>query len=705
MSIVILAEKPSQAKDYAKAFKKTSTKGGYIEIEDSEFFGSSKVFLTWGIGHLIELVQPEKYQKEWKSWSLETLPISPEKFKFEVTPSKRKQFNIIKDLLKDSKEIYIATDPDREGENIARSIITMAGASHLPTKRLWINSLETDVIRDGFKNLKDGASYLSLYKEAETRQKSDWLVGINASRLYTILLQKQGLNGLGAFSLGRVQTPTLTLINQRQSDNERFVSKSFYELLGEVNYKGSKFSSKNEGRFEVQVEARSELRNHGVIEGDNDGIIQKIDKQLKETPSPKLHSLSSLQSKANKKWKYSPSDVLAIVQDLYEKRIVSYPRTGCQYITNSELDYLNNHLEDYKQVLDTNIDTSETEVGKRYVDGSKVEEHYAIIPTKQVVKLSSLTEKEKNIYKEIIANTLAMFSPLYQYEETKVDVNVDGLVFKKTGKVETDKGWKALFEEEQNNEKEETLPLMSEGESCLVNVSMKEGKTKPPKLYTEGDLINVMKNAGKELEDDASRELLKETKGIGTEATMGSIIETLKRQKYIEVKKNVVNMTEKGKVLCQAVEGTLLASAEMTAEWEGYLTSIGKGEHTQESFISNINTFIEDLIEEAPKKMISMKETFKDIEDDQMVGSCPSCEGGVISDRGKFYGCSSYNDGCRFSLPKRWAGKSLSESQIKMLLEKGKTNLIKGFKSKKGKSFNAYLTIKDNKLNMEFPKR
>ena len=283
LSIVILAEKPSQAKDYGKAFKNSSTKGGYIEVEDNELFGSSKVFLTWGIGHLVELVQPEKYQEEWKSWSLNTLPINPQEFKFEVTPSKRKQFNIIKNLLANAQEIYVATDPDREGENIARSIIKMAGAEHLPTKRLWINSLEADVIRDGFKNLKNGKAYYSLYKEAETRQKSDWLVGINASRLYTMLLQKQGLNGFGAFSLGRVQTPTLALINQRQSDNERFVAKPFYEFLGDVNYKGNHFVAKYDGKFDVEVEARAKLRTYGVVEGSNEGFIKQVEKQLKET--------------------------------------------------------------------------------------------------------------------------------------------------------------------------------------------------------------------------------------------------------------------------------------------------------------------------------------------------------------------------------------------------------------------------------------
>lgn len=241
MSIVILAEKPSQGAAYAEAFQKTSRKDGYIEVDDNRFF-NGKIFITWGFGHLVELVQPEEYKEKWKDWTLEHLPILPGQFKFQVASDKRKQFNVVKKLLGQADEIIVATDCDREGENIARSIIQLAGASHKPTKRLWINSLEVDEIQKGFQNLKDGKNYIPLYVEAQTRQFSDWLVGINASRLYTLLLQQKGLRG--AFSIGRVQTPTLYLIYKRQIEIANFQSKSFYEWIGNTKIKNGQFEAK-----------------------------------------------------------------------------------------------------------------------------------------------------------------------------------------------------------------------------------------------------------------------------------------------------------------------------------------------------------------------------------------------------------------------------------------------------------------------------
>lgn len=709
--VLILSEKPSQGAAYGEAFQHTKRKDGYIEVNDSRFFNGKKAIITWGFGHLVELVQPEKYNDAWKVWDMKTLPMIPQRFKYQVSSSGRKQYNIVKDLLgAECDSIIVGTDCDREGENIARSIIEMAGASHKPTKRLWINSLEVDEIQKGFQNLKEGDDYLPLYEEAQTRQFSDWLVGINASRAYTLLLQEKGLRTQGAYSVGRVQTPTLHLIYQRQQEIEKFVSKPFFEWFGNVSVKNGRFTAKYKERFETKEDATLALQKYGIDEGENQGFVSRIEKVQKKTKSPRLHSLSSLQGRANKLWKYSPADVLKIVQSLYEKKVVSYPRTDTHFITESEFAYLQTHLAEYQQAMNVDFEIAFPDPQKRFVDGSKVQEHYALIPTKKVADISSLNEKEKNIYQEILLTTLAMFAADYEFEETKVTVNVNNLLLDKTGKTETKKGWRSLFEgldpadKKEKSEDEAVLPIMIEGEKCSVFLHQKEGKTHPPKPFTEGQLIQVMKNCGKDIEDEEAKDALKQSEGIGTEATRANIIETLKGQKYIEVKKNIVHVTDKGMVLCQAVEGTLLASPEMTGKWEHYLHTIGQGKGSQDAFLTNIEKFIRTLLAEAPNGVKKVEGQAEQMQQSSSVGSCPVCNEGNIQDRGKFYGCTGYSDGCTFTLPKAFCGKALSVTNIKKMLSGGKTPLIKGFKSKKGTSFDAFLKLENGKMKFEFKK-
>ncbi|WP_376785320.1 type IA DNA topoisomerase [Siminovitchia terrae] len=707
MSIVILAEKPSQGRAYADAFRNAIKKDGYIEVEDSRFF-NKRVFITWGLGHLVELVEPEQYKGEWKRWSMQTLPIFPEHFKFQVAKDKRKQFALVKKLLHSSSGVIVATDCDREGENIARSIILLAGAWKKPTKRLWINSLEVEEIQRGFQNLKEGHDYISLYREAQTRQFSDWLVGMNASRLYTLLLQQKGVRG--PFSVGRVQTPTLYLIYKRHQEIENFKSEPFFEWIGDTTVKNGQFEAKHKEKFKSKEEAQAVIDKHNVVPGENKGVIDRIQKALKKTKSPRLHSLSTLQAKANKLWKYSPSETLKTAQGLYEKKLISYPRTDTHFITENEFNYLKEHLSDYQSCAGVTLELAYLYPQRRFVDGRKVQEHYAIIPTRKTMNLNALSVKERNIYREVLLTTLAMFAPDYEYEETKVAVDVNKMIFEKTGKVELKKGWKVLFGKEEpktDSKKEEdaALPQMKEGESCTVNVKLKEGMTQPPKPFTEGHLIQVMKNAGKDVEDEEAKEMLNKTEGIGTEATRAAIIETLKHQKYIEVKKNIVHITNKGETLCQAVEGTLLSSPEMTGKWEQYLHKIGQSEGTQEVFIQQIEKFIQSLLESAPSSVGQLDVQVKDKVQSSFMGTCPVCRSGRVQDKGKFYGCAEYQEGCVFTLPKTFCGKKLSEAMIRKLLNSGKTGLLKGFKSKKGKSFEAYLQIENGKLTFEFPGR
>ncbi|MGG1021097.1 DNA topoisomerase III [Bacillus paralicheniformis] len=696
MKPVILAEKPSQAKDYAEALKPTQRKDGYIEVEPNSFFSNGAI-ITWAIGHLLELAEPVEYKPEWGNWNIEQLPMIPETFKYEIDKSKKKQFSIVSKLLKDASEIIIATDSGREGENIARLIIKEAKVEHKPIKRLWISSLSVEAVQKGFANLKDGSHYYPLFLEAQTRQMSDWIVGLNATRLYTVLLQKKGIKDV--FSVGRVQTPSLFMIYKREQEILNFKPKPYYELEGEAKHSNGSFTVKAKVKEESKQNALDILSKHNILlDSPINSVISKVEHSHEKQSSPKLYNLSSIQAKANKLWKYSPKNVLKHVQSLYEKKLVSYPRTDTPYITEDEFSYLVAKMKKYQEIIDKPFDPRTVEPESRYVNSKEVKEHYAIIPTEKIPtqsEIENLTQEEKNIYYEIIKNTLSMFHGKYEYNKTVLEIDINGLVFMTTGKTEISKGWKDLFTTENEDEKDNadsSLPIVNENDSVSINVNIKEGKTTKPKRYTEGQLIPLMINCGKELEDE-EKDVLKETEGIGTEATRADIIETLKNKKYIEIKKNLVHITNKGIILCEAVKGNLLSSPSMTAKWEKFLKMIGRGERDQKTFLSNIEKFVNKMIADTPSQ-ISTSEISRYVEkmdNDSRLGVCPLCKKGHILEKKTFYGCSDYKSGCKQTFPKKLLEKTVSQTQMKKLLSKGKTDVIKGFKGKT--PFDSFLTI------------
>lgn len=703
--VLILAEKPSQAKAYSEAFEIAKRDKNSITLKPCSTFQNGAV-ITWGIGHLVSLKMPNEYKEEWGKWNLSNLPIIPEHFEFKVTKDKQAQFNAVKKLFHQSDVIINACDVDREGSNIFYSILTMTGAKNKRIKRLWINSLEVEEVRKGFANLLDNEKDLLMYSEAKTRQISDWLVGINASQLYTLLIQQKGLNT--TLSVGRVQSPTVFMIYQRQKEIENFVSKPFYELYGEFKTTSGLYNGKAKLK-EENKQALVDLLEKNNLTGltfDN-GVIKNVTKELKRTKSPQLHSLSTLQTTANKRWKYSPAMVLETMQSLYEKKIVTYPRTDTNFITVNEFEYLSNNVEKYQGILNASFVPNKT-AHKRYVDGSKVHEHYAIIPTKSIPSestLNALTSEEKNIYEEVLKTTLAMFHSDYEYEETNIITDVNYIEFYTKGKVEVSKGWKELFtDKEETDDKTEILPSVQKGETTSGQLKIKEGFTSPPKPYTEGNLINMMKTAGKMVDDETDSEILKEVEGIGTEATRSGIIETIKKNGYIEVKKNIVSVTSKGVILCEAIKGNLLSSPSMTAKWESYLKKIGEGQGSQETFLQNINKFLAATIEDAPKQVSTntVKVAVKEQENKMVIGNCPLCKKGKVTDKSTFYGCSNYKDGCSFTISKTISKKKLTEKVIKDLLEKGETSKLKGFKSKTGKTFEARLVLKNDSIKFSF---
>ena len=702
MKPVIVAEKPSQAKAYGEAFK-TSKRDGYLEIAPDAIFPEG-AFITWGIGHLVELKEPKAYDPKWGRWKLEALPILPETYQFQVARGKSQQFNIIKRLISQTDTVINACDVDREGSNIFYSIYYQTGVKNKKIQRLWINSLEVEEVRKGFQQLRDNKQDLLLYQEARARQISDWLVGMNGSRLYSLLLQEKGIHEV--FAIGRVQTPTVFLVYQRAMEIEAFVPEPFYEIEGVFTAEKGRYKGKAKFKAKERREAEELLQKHNIT-GKAEGIVTQLKTVEKRMPPPMLHSLSTLQATANRKWKYSPAKVLSVMQGLYEKKLVSYPRTDAQHITPAEFSYVAGQVESYQKLISAEFPVASKTPKKRFVDSAKVQEHYAIIPTKSIPtarKLEGLARDERNLYEEVLRTTLAMFHRDYRYAETKVTTDVNGLAFLTTGRTDLDQGWKDLFPAAKEAKQEAPLPELHEQEAVKADVAVKEGMTTPPKPYTEGQLIAMMKTCGKFVDDVEDTEILKEIEGLGTEATRSSIIETIKRHEYIEVKKNIVSITGKGRILCQSIEGNLLSSPAMTAKWETYLKKIGKGEGSSEVFLATIAKFIHKLLEDVPAQMKhnGLPDKLAMPDSKEQIALCPRCKKGMIISRKGSYGCTEYDNGCKQSFPNVFLRKRLTAKQVEYLCTKGKTPVIKGFVSKNGKKFNAKLVLEDGKLKMEF---
>lgn len=700
MTVVIVAEKPSQAKAYAAAFRIKNKTKTHIELEPCSTFKSG-AFITWGIGHLVELKLPQETSAEVNTWHLDNLPYLPQKYEFKISKGKSEHFKSVKRLLESAHLIINACDVDREGSNIFYLILQYAGIKDKEVKRLWINSLEVDEVRSGFNNLLDNSKDILMFQEAKARMVSDYLIGMNLSPLYTLKFQSLGLDR-DVFGIGRVQTPTLFMIYQRHEEIKKFKPENFYEIHADfskddVTYKGKmKLRDKNK---DVVIDTLVDIQH------ETSASVTSIEKQKKKQSAPKLHALSTLQTTANKKWKYSPKETLKIVQSLYEKKLVTYPRTDSQFITEQEFNYLKNNLNQYFEIYDLNPTVEYAEPRKRFVDGSKVQEHYAIVLTKNVKQadVKSLNEKELNIFKEIYSTTLAMFLPDYEYETTEVVTSIKNCDFYSKGKIDVALGWKSLFQNDPNEEADEDkLPKLDEGDIVQAKPSLYEGVTKPPKLYTEGQLINLMKSCGKQVEEQEDADILKDVEGIGTEATRADVIEKLQKHEYITVKKNKVEITKKGILLCKAVSGTLLSSAEMTAKWEKALKNISNGSMNFRAFIENVEKYLKHQISVIDDELETnnIKSDIQSVSQDKGVAECPKCRKGRVEKRKSkkgtnFYACNHTD--CDFVIFENMAGAKLSQTHVKELITQKQTkNKVKNFKSKKGKRFDAYVELNDD---------
>lgn len=681
MKIVVLAEKPDQAKKYALALGTIKKGNGYFDVDTNIISG--EVAVTWGIGHLVELSSMDKYGEHYKKWSIDNLPFQPSRMLYEVSEKTKVQFYCVKKQLETADLIVIASDPDREGENIAYSIFSKCSqkVKNTQKKRLWINSMVDKEIQRGFKNLRDSKETYNYYIEAQTRQISDYLVGMNFTQFFTLLAQSKGLQGL--YSLGRVQTPCNSLIVKNDLEIKNFKEEIFYKIFGLINKENKKIkfiSDTNYATKEEMFKGQNQYRLETAIKT----TILSVKKELKTKKSPKLFNLGGIQSYANKKWKYSLDKSLKIIQSLYQEGYLSYPRTDCDLITINEFEYLKANLEKYKELLELSFKNGNSEPRKEYVNNNAVLEHYAIIPTDKIPNLTALNEAQRNVYKAVLKNTLLMFAEDYLYESTTVKINVNGMEFSAKGNVPKVYGWTKIEALEEDKEDIITLPPFVEGEEVNFSLNIEEGKIKPPTRLTEASL--------------GGKGGLMDKLGLGTPATRSSIIKTLIDREYVHVEKTKLFPTEKGILLYELTQNLLLGSPEMTAKWEDYLKKIGSGVGTQKTFLNNINNFIIGTLTDLKKQDINSKKV-------QQVKDSDKVEVGdyLVKEKAKVFECSSIsNPNEQFIIFKNRSGKKLTLSQIKQLLVKNKTILIKGFKSQNGKKFDAHLILKDKKVEFEF---
>lgn len=600
MKSLVIAEKPSVARDIARVLKCGKNQNGAIE--------GDRYIVTWGLGHLVTLADPEDYDKKYKEWKMEDLPMLPDVFKLEVIGQTAKQYHAVKTQIhrKDVGLIIIATDAGREGELVARLILKKAG-SNKPIKRLWISSVTDKAIREGFANLKDGKEYDSLYDAAMCRAEADWMVGINATRALTCKYNAQ-------LSCGRVQTPTLAMIAKREADIRSFVPKPFYGLLAKGDGLTLTWQNQASGSFCTfdRDLAQNILEN---LKGET-GVVSQVKRTPKKTFAPLLYDLTELQRDANRRFDYSAKETLNIMQRLYENhKVLTYPRTDSRYLSSDIIPTLKERLKACAvgpyRALAGRLAMQALPAKPFFVDNSKVSDHHAIIPTEQFVQLDHMTIDERRIYDLVVRRFLAVMYPPFEYEQTSVSVQIGGESFIARGKIVKEQGWKAAYDngaegESQDDEetaegvpvKEQQLPDLKKGDRVAVlSLSMTEGKTKPPAPFNEATLLSAMENpvAYMESRDKAMAKTLGETGGLGTVATRADIIEKLFSSFLLEKRGKDIYLTSKAKQLLELVPEDL-KKPELTADWEMKLSRIAKGNLKRGAFMSDIRVYSQALI-------------------------------------------------------------------------------------------------------------
>jgi DNA topoisomerase-3 len=621
---LVLAEKPSVARDIARTLGCRQNGEGCI-IGD-------KYIVTWALGHLVTLADPENYNKEYKTWNLESLPMLPAKMQLTVIKESAKQYRIVQDLLKraDVSEIIIATDSGREGELVARWILLKAGCKKT-AKRLWVSSQTDKALKDGFKNLRPSSEYNNLFLSAQARAEADWLVGLNITRALTCKHN-------ASLSAGRVQTPTLAMIVAREQEIKGFVPQEYYTLKAKfADFSATWVGANKQSRLFERAAAEALLQK---VAG-KPALAIEVNKQYKQQAPPAAYDLTELQRDANRKYAYSAKETLSLAQSLYDRhKLLTYPRTDSRYISDDVAATLPERLRSiavgyYKEPA-LNLLKARTLSTRYLVDNGKVGDHHAIIPTEEPVYLSRLSPEELNIYDLAVRRFLAVLSPAFEYEETKLVIRIGGERFHAKGKTVKALGWKLAYgqtlipeEEDDSDIKEQTLPRINQGERLEVkSCDIESGKTKPPARYNEATLLTAMENpVDRQIAGDL-RDVLKATSGLGTVATRADIIEKLFDSFYVERKGKEIIPTSKGVQLVSIVPADL-KSAELTAKWEQKLALISKGEAKSEEFIAQMRDYAAKLV----ATVIASEAKY--VHDNITREKCPACGKLLLEVKGK----------------------------------------------------------------------
>lgn len=619
--IVCIAEKPSVAKEIADSLKAFTRRNGYYEGNGYQ--------VTWTFGHLCGLLEPHEYTPAWKAWTLGSLPMIPQRFGIKVMEEEgiQRQFQIIKELVGKADEVINCGDAGQEGELIQRWVLQKAGCK-CPVKRLWVSSLTAEAIQEGFAQLKPQEAYQPLYEAGLMRAIGDWLLGMNATRAYTLKYAREGQ----ILSIGRVQTPTLALIVKRQQEIDNFVPEPYWEL--KTVYRDTTFSA-TKGRFNTEEEAQAYIQQ---ITGSLFTITQ-VDTKKGTESAPRLFDLTSLQVECNKKYAFTADETLKIIQGLYEKRLTTYPRVDTTYLSDDIYPKVPHTLKQLKQLygnLITPLEGIKLPKSKKVFDNKKVTDHHAIIPTGEIPK--ALTEQERKVYDLVAMRFIANFYPEAKISTTTVMGEAAKIPFKVTGKQILSPGWKVVYDDksDEDNKEEKTLPLFTVGESGEHTPSISAKQTTPPKPYTEATLLRAMETAGKLIENEELREALKEN-GIGRPSTRAAIIETLFKRNYIRKERKNLYPTPTGIELINTIHTALLKSAELTGIWEKKLRDIERGNYVAIDFLNELKQMVTD---------ISLQ-----VKSDISGTRCPLCKQGRIIRGNKSYGCSRWKEGCTYRAP------------------------------------------------------
>lgn len=660
---LIVTEKPSVAKDIAKVLNIKKSRDGYME--------NNEYIITWCVGHLIQLAYPEEYAPKYKAWNINDLPIFPRQFKYMVNPSTAKQYEIVKSLMLNDRvdEIICATDAGREGQLIFGYVYVNADCKK-PVKRLWISSMTDEAIEEGFNNLKDNKEYFSLYQSARARSEADWLVGINATRLFTVKYNQM-------LTIGRVQTPTLSLIVQRQKEIDNFVSQPFYEVAADCEMYTATWFNKDGTRID-KIEKAEEIKNRC---SDKEATVIKLKTKRATVERPLLYDLTELQREGNRRYGYSAEQTLDAAQNLYEKyKLATYPRTDSRYLTKdmkSKIPALLQNVRDGwkgSEVTEYCIDKiikQKINADKRVIDDSKVTDHHAIIVTPNIRNVAGikLPEREENILKLIVARFICVFDRKQEYDQTDLEIQIEKDKFKARGKKVVIPGWKEVEDmmlgkiKDDAEEKEITVNIAEGDKFMPKEIKVITKKTSPPKPYTEATLLTAMETAGKQIEDEKLREEMKSI-GLGTPATRAGIIEKLISVGYIKRNKKNLVPTQNGIQLIEIIHEKL-KKPDLTGEWESELGKIAKKEASSKDFIVDIKKYVADIIKEGKMSStmnVNFEQTGKKIKRNS-VGTCPRCGREIFESKKSFF-CAGYKNfpSCKFSMWKE--DKSLQEKGI-----------------------------------------